>query len=159
MFCNECYLLPPIGEAGPAAEILLQRCALTTDYIKKTSAVRLQAHRLLLMREAGPFSKLQWALAGVAPDVLSPPVLEACKTLDRLAVRTLLGPPADHLDDPGEVPPFVDVGELKDDRIDLAPASASFCLSFATSARARTPNRAPATSAWFTTALSARKTC
>ena len=33
-----------------------------------------------------------------------------------------MGPPADHLDDPGEVPPFVDVGELKDDRIDLAAA-------------------------------------
>lgn len=109
----------PIGETAACTALLLERFQEVADFLTAVgSKVDLQAHRLLMVKESGPFSRLIWVLQAVAPPVISNEVKERCRALDRQAIRTILLP--ERGEDDREKPPFIPIQDHTDKAIDVA---------------------------------------
>ena len=113
----------PVGRPAEASGLLLeliQEVGLFVAAVK--TGVRLQAHRLLVLNESGPFARLQWVMAGVDPPVVTPAVLSASSALDRLVAVAILHPPAPLVGDPPDVPPFIPLDRLSVKALDTVCA-------------------------------------
>jgi len=117
----------PLGDQPAATTLLLEKIQEVTAFVQVVrEKVHLQAHRLLMLRESGPFARLQWVMAGVAPPVATDEVMGAARTLDRLVTLTILSPP------PGVEaalhPSFLPLDQVPLRQVDLAAARLGYFI-------------------------------